>query len=257
LIRWTRRQALIAAGLAPLAHAAGKKTRPPPPPAGAQEWRIATPGGAIRVYRPIGYRPRTAGVALYVHGFYTDVDQAWREHRLAEQFEASGRNALFIAPAARTASGEPIPWPDLAELLAMVSSDVGESLPRGPLVVAGHSGAYRQLAAWLPHPGLRGLLLLDALYGMQPEFRGWLRKRRANRMALVSHGTVRAATAFARRFRYAVRREHCPERFEELGARERRAKLLSMGTAVSHMGIVTEGKVLPLLLRWAGLPGRA
>jgi hypothetical protein len=250
---WTRRRLLLATALAPLA--AGEAAAAPSP--AAQEWRIVARQGVVRIYRPTVFRARDAGLALYVHGLHTDLDRAWREHRLPEQFEASGRNALFIAPAARSATGEPIPWPDLEALLEAAGADLGVRLPEGPAVVAGHSGAYRVIGAWLGHPRVRTILLLDGLYGHQADFRAWLNRRARHRMALVSKDTAVAAAAWSRTMRYVVRRPRCPDQVGELTRRERRAKVLSMGTRAGHFGIVTEGKILPLLLRWSRLPGRA
>jgi hypothetical protein len=241
---WTRRRLLLAAGLLPLPVLAQP---------GAQEWRIESGGRVVRVFRPAGFRARGAALVLYVHGFYTDADRAWRDHRLPEQFAASARNALFVVPAARTGPGQPLPWPELPALLALVADATGETLPR-PLVAAGHSGAYKQIGAWLQHRTLRTILLLDALYGLQETFRAWVR-RPGRRMALVSRDTAAATTAWARRLPFAVRRPRCPGDFAQLSPRERAARVLAMGTDSDHFGIVTEGQALPLLLRWTGVAG--
>jgi hypothetical protein len=239
---WTRRRLLLAAGLLPL---------PAHGDPGAQEWRIVSAGRVVRVYRPSGFRRETAALVLYVHGFYTDPDQAWRDHGLPDQFAASARNALFVVPAARTGPGQPVPWPDLPELLEVVAAALGEPLPRA-LVAAGHSGAYRQIGAWLEHRSLRTILLLDALYGLLDSFRAWVR-RPGRRMALVSKDTAAATAQWTRRLSFAVQRARCPPEFAQLSARERAARVLAMGTDSDHFGIVSEGKTLPLLLRWAGI----
>jgi hypothetical protein len=225
-------------------------------PAAAQEWRIVSAGQVVRVFRPPGFRGRDAAVVLYVHGFYTDADKAWIQHRLPEQFEASLRNALFVAPVARKGAGEPLPWPGLDALLELVSGATGEALPRAPVVAAGHSGAYKQIASWLDHRRLETVLLLDGLYGQESAFRTWLDRRRRHRMALVSKDTAAATAAWTRRIPYAVRRPLCPDRFELLSARERKAKLLAMGTDTDHFGVVTDGKALPLMLHWTGISRR-
>ena len=70
-------------------------------------YRVQTEHGPVHLFRPAGYDRRTAGVVVYVHGLYTSVDQAWKDHRLATQFAASGANALFIVPEAQSPlSGE-------------------------------------------------------------------------------------------------------------------------------------------------------
>jgi hypothetical protein len=240
---WTRRRLLIAASLWPLP-ARGASSA-------AQEWRLESRGRVVRVYRPAGFRGESAALVIYVHGFFTDPDRAWRAHRLPEQFAASGRNALFVVPAARTGPGQPLPWPDLPPLLGAVAAGTGEALPRS-LVVAGHSGAYRQIGAWLGYRPLRTILLLDALYGLQETFRAWVR-RPGHRMALVGKDTAAATARWTRRMSYAVHRARCPAELDQLSARERSARVLAMGTDSDHFGIVTEGQTLPLLLRWAGI----
>ena len=227
----------------------------PDQPTGAQEWRIVAREGVVRVYRPARYRAADAGVVLYVHGLYVDPDRAWVSHHLPEQFDASDRNALYVVPAARSAGADPLPWPDLRALLAVVSAETGEALPGGPFVAAGHSGAYKEIGEWLSHPRLQPIFLLDGLYGREAEFRAWL-ERPGHRMALVSQDTAAAVAAWTRDMPYAVRRPRCPEDVELLSPRERAAKLLAMGTDADHIGIVTDGRILPFLLRWSGISPR-
>src|SRR5215831_17903787 len=69
-------------------------------------WRIKSERGVIHVWRPRGYDPSTAGTIIYVHGYYTDVETAWTKHRLPEQFDGSGKNALFIVAEAPQSSDE-------------------------------------------------------------------------------------------------------------------------------------------------------
>lgn len=242
--RWTRRQAL----LAPLALLSESSAHAGP----ARQWRLTAREGVVRVFQPRKYDPETAGVAIYVHGLYTTVDQAWREHHLPEQFASSGRNALFIAPAARSAGPDAPPWGDLQAVLELVGREV--AIPGGPLVAAGHSGAYKEIALWLSHPRLHTLLFLDALYGNEPEFRTWLDAAPENRLCTINHDTIPAARAFINDIPYAVYRKRSPRHFATLGDEERDAKLLSMDTRADHFGIVTGGLMLPMLLQWSRLP---
>ena len=73
--------------------------------------RIGTERGVVHAWWPKGYRHRSAGTVVYLHGYYTDVDQAWADHRLVEQFKKSGRNALFLAVEAPSWNGEDPFWP--------------------------------------------------------------------------------------------------------------------------------------------------
>ena len=252
--RPSRRQALLAP-LALLTQTCFGDRRAQAAP---RELRFKVPQGVVRVYRPPHYDAATAGLAIYVHGLYTDVDHAWTEHRLPEQFAASRRNALFIVPAARSEAAAMPPWDDLQTLLDLVARELPDLLPdaTAPLVIAGHSGAYKQIVQWLPHPRVHTLLFLDALYGGEVELRAWLDAATENRMALVNHDTIPAAHTFIQDVPYALYRKRCPTQLTSLTPAERQAKLLSMDTRTDHFGIVTNATVLPMLLRWSPLPAR-
>jgi hypothetical protein len=219
-------------------------------------WRFETAAGAVRVLRPRGARLEAAAVVVYVHGLYTDVDGAWREHALPAQFLASGRNALFVAAPGRRAPADEPPWPKLAPLLDAVTAATGLPSPPGPLALAGHSGAYSQLATWLDDARVKRVLLVDGLYGRRDELRAWLDAADDHRMAAVGHDTARAADEWAQAMPYAIRRRTLPHRYELLSRAERTAKLLVAASETDHMALVRDGWALPLLLRWAGLPAR-
>ena len=135
-----------------------KKAVTTEPEAGGVHIRLETNHGPVHLFRPAGFNRRTAGVVVYVHGYYTHVDEAWSEHKLAQQFAASRRNALFIAPEAPAAPEEELSWSSLRRLLTIVFHTTHFSAPPGPLVVVGHSGAYRTLVAWLDAPALQQLI---------------------------------------------------------------------------------------------------
>src|ERR1700690_1207535 len=66
--------------------------------AGGKHWRIVTSAGAVHVWVPADYSRDTAGTVIYVHGYWTNADGAWRDHELARQFKASHQNAMFVVP---------------------------------------------------------------------------------------------------------------------------------------------------------------
>ncbi len=210
--------------------------------------RFGTPRGPVHVWRPKGYDAATAGVVVYLHGYYDSVDSAWVEHRLAEQFAGSHRNALFVVPEVPAVRSDDVLWKDLSELLREVRRRTRLKSPTGPVVMAGHSGAYRTLATWLDEPRVQELILLDGLYGYDDEIASWLRagKRTA---VLVAADTTDRTLAFLRRFPRAVRFEELPDSPEAVSAEQRAAPVLYLPTVkFDHMGLVTEGKVLPLVL---------
>ena len=218
-----------------------------------RHWRFGTATqGPVHVWRPRGYRAADAALILYVHGFYTDVDAAMLEHGLAAQFRDSGRNALFVVPEARSGRGDPVLWPVLADLLAEVRRRVKVELPRGPVVVVGHSGAYKTIAAWLTHAPLAQVVLIDGLYGNDEDFAAWLGSRRPPRprqLVLVGFDTQARAEAFLQRAPVAVRLDSLPYLYDELPPAARRAPLLSLQSErFDHMGLITSGRLLPWLL---------
>jgi hypothetical protein len=111
----------------------------------------------------------TAGTVIYVHGYYTDADGAWREHDLARQFKASRQNAMFIVPDAPASNDDEVQWPALKDLRKAVTR-ANIHLPEGPVVVIGHSGAFRTVMQWVDHRLVDQIILLDALYAGEAAF---------------------------------------------------------------------------------------
>jgi hypothetical protein len=219
---------------------------------GGDHWRVMTDHGPVHVWRPGGYHAQSAGVVVYVHGYYTDVDGAWREHRLAHQFRESGQNALFIVPEAPAANEEPVKWENVGELLQAVRQKTRERVPGGALAVVGHSGAVRTLIKWLDSPRLSYLVLLDALYGSTEEIRAWVEGARG-RLVVIAQDTLDKAEPFIRTLKYAAKRVTIPDGYMDFTPRERRARVLYLRSQYGHMELVTDGKVIPLLLRLSPL----
>lgn len=219
-------------------------------------WRLETPQGPVHVWHPESYDPRTAGIVLYLHGYYTRIDATWREDNLAAQFEASGKNALFIAPEAPHSWDEAVEWTSLEPLLETVRSAIAAPLPQGPVVVVGHSGAFRTIVGWLRDPRIQDVILLDALYRNEGDFSWWLARspgHATHRLVLVAIETLAKAERFARPFGRVPRRHTIPVEPAEFTPSERRARLLLFGSQYEHMELVTSGKVVPVLLELAPL----
>jgi len=230
--------------------------------AGGTEFRLATAEGIVYVWEPPGYSTSTAGVVIYIHGYFQSVDQAWSEDKLAAQFLASGRNALFIVPQAPADMSEDVCWKSLPGLLEAVEQGLGIKIPSGPCVVIAHSGGFRTVLDWLGEPRVRWLILLDALYNGQPQFRAWLRGgagANAHHIVLVANDTHRACARFARRFRGVVRRRGVPQNVSGFAPRERQARLFYLRSQYDHTAIVSSGKVIPVVLQLTPLraPGES
>ena len=214
--------------------------------------RLETEHGALHFWIPENYDPLTAGMVIYIHGYYTTVDQTWENDHLARQFEESGRNALFVAIDAPMSNFQDVSWKSFDELLRTVQTQTPFPLPRGPLVVIGHSGAFRTILLWLRDPRVQYVILLDGLYTGLSEYRDWLRPHRyakPHRMVMVAHDTWRQSNQLARHTYGAARRRGIPARASGFTPREAHARLLYLFSQYNHMEMVSSGKVIPVLLQ--------
>jgi hypothetical protein len=218
---------------------------------GGRHWRIKTGQGAVHVWVPPGYDRDNAGTVVYVHGYFTDSDGAWRDHDLPKQFSASRQNAMFIVPDAPAANEQRVQWPALTDLRRAVTR-ANIRMPAGPIVVMGHSGAFRTVMQWVDHRLVDQIILLDALYAGEAAFDGFIRSGKhadEHKMIVVGAGTAQDSAEFAKKYKFAVAREGFPASLGAFSKGERRAKLLYVRSQYDHMSIVTSQKVIPLLLR--------
>lgn len=218
---------------------------------GGKHWRIKTKHGAVHVWVPPGYDRETAGTVVYVHGYWTDADGAWKDHNLAKQFKASKQNALFIVPDAPSSNEDGVHWPGLKELRRAVSR-ANIVLPDGPVIAMGHSGAFRTIMQWVDHKLVQQIILLDAMYAGQSAFDDFIAEgKRADqhKLVVVGAGTAESSSSFIKKYKFAVAREKVPASYGNFTKREKRAKLLYIRSQYEHNAIVTSGKVIPVLLR--------
>lgn len=216
--------------------------------------RLELPAGPVHVWLPAGYHADNAATVVYVHGYYDTVDEAWANHRLAEQFALSGLAALFIAPEAPDRLGQAVHFPDLVGLVAEVEAQLGVWRGTGPLVAIGHSGGYRTLERWLAEPSLEVVIALDALYGVEAAFAEWLAASPEHRLITVGDDTVRWTEALALAVPGTVIADRFPFAPEDWSEAERAARHLYVRSQLGHMALVTDGLALPLLLRLLPVP---
>lgn len=258
----SRRARLVAVALALVLAPSLAAAKPKPKPAGRLEkteaklaggthWRVKTDAGALHVWIPPGYDRATAGTVVYVHGYHTDADGAWRDHDLAKQFRASGQNALFVVPDAPSGNGEEVKWPALADLRKAVAR-ANIRIPDGPTIVIGHSGAFRTVMKWVDHRAVAKIILLDALYAGQKAFDEFISSGKNaddHRLIMVGSDTAESSKGFVSKYKFAVTREKLPASADDFSKKERGAKLLYVRSQYDHMSMVTNGKVIPLLLK--------
>lgn len=211
--------------------------------------RIDGPRGPIHVWIPAGYRADTGATIVYVHGYFDDADTAWTGHQLAQQFALSALNALFVVPEAPVAQKTPINYPDLGELLRLVQDATGATRGAALTVAIGHSGAFRTLQTWLDEPLLDQLIMVDAMYGDDGLFVAWLRASPRHRLIFVGEDTLLAGETVAEKVTETVIIDRFPPTYDTWPAAARTARSLYIRAQFAHMPLVTEGIVLPSLLR--------
>jgi hypothetical protein len=216
--------------------------------------RIRTARGAVHVWTPAGFDADTAGIVVYVHGYYVDVDDAWRDHQLAKQFADSGLNALFVACEAPRGPSRDVPWPALPPLLATVARGLRARLPDGKLIAIGHSGAHRTLSLWLEDKRLDTVVLVDAHYGELPQLRSWILASPERRLIDVADLTRPWTDELHASLPETVVYDEFPDPDAGRLAGARDAQIVYVRSRLGHMPLVTGGIALPMILRALRLP---
>ncbi|MFT3710696.1 MAG: alpha/beta hydrolase [Archangium sp.] len=192
------------------------------PLAGGNHSEVVTTQGRVHLWCRSG---EVTSVVLYVHGYRDSLDSAFVEHHLAEQFAATGLEALFVVVEAPSGPREGVVVGDLDALL----------LELGPVpertVLVGHSGGNRTLKQWLRSERAREVVLLDGMYGSTKEWSEWLARTPDARLSLVSQHTAPQASRFVAALPRALR-----------------ARVSDAPAKCSHMEIVTGGKWLKATL---------
>ncbi len=156
---------------------------------------------------PEGFDPaQPALIVVYFHGNASILERdVCDRQRVPQQVAGSGLNAVLVAPqlavdALDSSAGrfwEPGAFAAfLHEAAARVASLWGgagtrQRLERAPVVLVAYSGGYLP-AAWAADVGgagerLRGVVLMDALYGEEERFADWIARRRADAFFLSTY----------------------------------------------------------------------
>ncbi len=219
---------------------------------GGTHWRIASKGGVIHVWRPSGFRRHRGGIVIYVHGYRSSADKTWANKAIAEQFKKSKQNAIFIVVDAPSSPRDTVKFPALSKLLVLVQRYTHLRLPRGHIVAMGHSAAYRTIVNWLDYRYLDHVILVDALYAKGPEFYGWMQTSKYkdwHKLIVISYDTLTQTRRFLAKFKHVVKRKTFPMRYSEFTKAQRRGRVLFIRSQYGHSQLVTNRKVIPLLLR--------
>ncbi len=211
--------------------------------------RIDGPHGAIHVWIPPGYHPDTGATIIYIHGYFDDADSAFVGHHLPEQFAMSALNAMFIVPEAPMAQKTPINYPNLSELIRIVETETG--VPRGMALTAvvGHSGAFRTIDSWLDEPLVEYLVMIDAMYANEEQIEAWWRASPRHHLITVGEDTLPWNEQFLRDIPDTFVVDRVPPTYDTWPPEARTSRAVYVRAQFWHMPLVTDGIVLPSLLR--------
>jgi hypothetical protein len=153
----------------------------------------------VLVHVPAGFNARKPGViVVFFHGHGATLERDVRDRQLLpKQISESGVNAVLVAPqlaydAADSSAGKF--WErggfkrfmaEAAENLARVYGDshAAEAFAKMPVVIVAYSGGFLTAAYSLQVGGLgsrvRGVVLLDAIYGEMDKFSSWIANNRS------------------------------------------------------------------------------
>lgn len=238
----------------PVVRGTAADDKPPPPTLselveGGTHWRFTTRNGPVHVWIPRGYTRRRAETIIYVHGYYVNVDGAWRSYNLPKQFAASAINAMFIVCEAPSGPQERVFWTSLTDLLDTVDANIPERVPRRRIVTIGHSGAWRTLVGWLKEPIIDTVVLLDAVYGEVEKYKQWILADESRRLINVGDGTRKWTDTLHAGLPETVVIDGFPSLEEGLPREAARARILYIKSKLGHFPLVTSGWALPMMLR--------
>ena len=211
--------------------------------------RIDGPHGAIHVWIPPGYHADTGATIIYIHGYFDDADSSFTGHHLPEQFAMSALNAMFIVPEAPMAQKTPINYPNLSELLRIVETETG--VPRGMALTAvvGHSGAFRTIDSWLDEPLVQYLVMIDSMYANEEQIEAWFRASPKHHLITVGEDTLQWNEQLLHDMPETFVVDRVPPTYDTWPPEARTSRAVYIRAQFWHMPLVTDGIVLPSLLR--------
>lgn len=152
----------------------------------------------VLIHLPPTFQPdRPFEIFLFFHGHHTELNRTLvEEMALLQQLNAVGRNLVVVAPqmaldAADSSPGKFYRSQGVQKMIQDLSWVVGQEMGQpladridsAPVILAAFSGGYRALAYTLDRgfaerserdKRLRGVILLDGLYGEWEKFADWL-----------------------------------------------------------------------------------
>jgi predicted esterase len=145
---------------------------------------------SVLIYVPENYIAKgRVNLVFWFHGWGNNIDTALRQYQLTDQFEASGRNAIFVFPEgpknAPDSYGGKLEQPAVfSQLVKEVMDKLAENkvvkkaspfnIDGIDISLAGHSGAYRVISRIINRSPVKEVILFDAMYGGNESYLQWL-----------------------------------------------------------------------------------
>jgi predicted esterase len=145
---------------------------------------------SVLVYVPKDFSSKgKLNLVFWFHGWGNNIDTACKQYRLLEQFDASGRNAVFVFPEgpknAPDSYGGKLEQPavfqqltrhviDQLALNKVIAQPRRFDIAAYDITLAGHSGAYRVISRIINRSPVKEVILFDAMYGANDAYLQWL-----------------------------------------------------------------------------------
>ncbi|MFN8306077.1 MAG: hypothetical protein U0T79_04850 [Ferruginibacter sp.] len=149
----------------------------------------------VLIVVPPGFKAgKKVDIVCWFHGWYNHIDSVLSYFEIAQQFTASGRNAILIIP--ESAKDAPDSYGGkleqkgrfnllLEDVLAKLKKEkiVSKKATAGNIILSGHSGAYRVMAFILQQGGIEinEANLFDGMYGQVDKYINWLQADSSHR----------------------------------------------------------------------------
>jgi len=146
----------------------------------------------VAVFIPKSFRASgPVDVVVHFHGWGNSVAGTLKQFELVQQFVASGRNAVLVMPEgpreASDSSGGKLEDAGgfsrfVEELRATLATQggLGANVSIGKIILSGHSGGYKVMAAILDRggitPQIREVWLFDGLYAEANKYQAWINR---------------------------------------------------------------------------------
>lgn len=165
--------------------------------------------GRVLFHIPSHFDPRkNFAYVLFFHALGTDIVASDRDHELAGQIDASGRNVILVVPQLARNAADSSPGKFfrkngfhrfMGEVARVMASKMGmafqKQLDTAPIILTAFSGGYKSVAYILDRGGVgyrvEGVFLMDALYEDVDKFERWVAGniKRSFLVSLHTHGS--------------------------------------------------------------------